>query len=209
MSVMKRMYAQRGAQRGSSSSVRLETTGFEDAIIRLRGYGDRIFRKHARRGMTKASRIVANAAKSNVPKESGLLRMSIASKIKTYTRRNTVVGIIGPRRGYRQSVVAVGREGHRKLKRMKSQINVGGTMVGRWRDPIKYAHIVERGRKAVSVKTAKSLVSATGQWLGKSVAAAPGTRFLERAEAGTRGQALDTIARELAIGLEQEAMKRS
>jgi HK97 gp10 family phage protein len=84
---------------------------------------DRKVRRHAlKTGVTKASRIVAKAAKQTAPVgETGQLKRSIGQKVKVYSGRGVIVGIIGPRKGFR--------------------IVVDGKPV----DPIHYARLVEFG----------------------------------------------------------------
>jgi HK97 gp10 family phage protein len=81
-------------------------------------------RRVVRKAVTAMLSPVVKAAKAAAPKETGLLRKSIGKKTVTYARKNTVVGIVGPR----SSVVGTGPDGGK-----------------RW--PVKYAHLVEYGTR--------------------------------------------------------------
>jgi HK97 gp10 family phage protein len=74
-----------------------------------------------RDALTKAARPMARKAKSLAPKETGLLKKSIKTKIITYPRISQVIALIG------------------------SDRNVSGTHKGKKRQPSKYSHLVEFG----------------------------------------------------------------
>lgn len=79
----------------------------------------RIQNKHARRGVSKAARILVKAAKTKCPKDTGQLRKSLGFKPKTY--KTGVIAIVGPRTGFR---IVINDKPH---------------------DPAKIAHLVEGG----------------------------------------------------------------
>ena len=69
------------------------------------------------------------------PKESGLLRKSIAKKVKTYATSGTVVAVIGPRAGFGKVVVVDKKTGRTQ-----------------YRDPLHYSHLVEFGTKSTKAQ---------------------------------------------------------
>lgn len=85
-----------------------------------------IVRSAAGKAMTPVNR----AAKQLAPKETGLLKKSVGKKTKTYPGKGTVWVGVGPRKGFAQEITVTGPD---------------GKPVKRWRDPVKYAHLVEYG----------------------------------------------------------------
>lgn len=70
--------------------------------------------------------------------DGGLLKKSLGQKVKTYAKSNTVVAIVGPRKGFRKRIGTITR-GKNK-----------GQPV--YADPVKYAHLVELGTRHSSPK---------------------------------------------------------
>ena len=87
----------------------------------LKTLGERVQRKVTRQAVNAACTPIVKAARNNAPEESGLLKESLAKKIKTYPASMTVVGIIGP------------------------DTETKGEYKGEKRWPAKYAHLVENG----------------------------------------------------------------
>jgi hypothetical protein len=142
-------------------------------------------------------------AKAAAPKETGLLKLSLGTKVSTYAATNTVVGVVGPRKGFRRPIV------RSKRGRLQQKKQAAAADVVLYRDPVKYAHLAESGRKAVAAKEKKTLVSASGEFLGRRVGPAPGRHFIRKASAVGRTEGLAIVARELAAGIEQEAARRA
>src|SRR6185369_7962783 len=120
-------------------SIRGEIDGLGEVLGKLRSLRDSMQRRVLRTAVTKAARVAAKAAKAKAPKDSGLLKKSIGSKVVTYPATNTVVAIIGPRKGFKQQVTG----------------KVSGQT--RTEDPALIGHLLEFGRKAVRVKSKKVL----------------------------------------------------
>ncbi len=91
----------------------------------------RLQKKYARRGVTKAGRRIARAAKRHVPVRSGALKKSLAVKSRTYAKSGTVVAIIGPRTDHET------------------------TYQGKRHRPSKIAHLVEMGHGGPHAAEAK------------------------------------------------------
>lgn len=83
--------------------------------------GERVQRSVLRSAVSAAATPITRAAKANAARESGLLKRSLAKKIVTNKKRQSVTAIIGPRR------------------------SVSGTYKGKLRKPSRYAHLIEKG----------------------------------------------------------------
>lgn len=105
------------------------------------GARNRILRK----ALNAAARPMQQTAKELAPKESGLLRRSITVKVQT-TGKGEVVALIGPKRGLKKSVKVkkdrVYRQRGRLTLRIRNPLAQYLVMV---RDPVRYAHLVEKG----------------------------------------------------------------
>ncbi len=114
----------------------------KDLLARLDGMKRAVRTRVLRKAIGAGTKIILKVAKSLVPKESGLLRKSLGRKVKVYRNSGIAVGIVGPRKGFRQDVT-----------RSK----------GKWfpvtaiSDPIKYAHLVEFGTQPHSLGAGSSL----------------------------------------------------
>lgn len=130
------------------------------AMNRLKGGAQR---RIARPAVTAGLKPIRKAARENVPVEHGLLKKSLGSIIlkKSKTKvPGAVVGIIGPRSGFRQVID------------------------GKPRDPAKYGHLVEFGTEEHTIKPRppKKALSIDGK--ARAIVDHPGTtgsRFLTRA----------------------------
>lgn len=140
----------------------------------------RLQKKYARRGVTKAGRRIAKAAKQHVPVRSGALKKSLSVKAKTYRKTGTVVAIIGPRLDF--------------------QTTYGGKL----HIPGKIAHLVEFGHGGP--KKGKSWFGKRRQRkldkLGQGGGAQPHP-FLRPAMDETRNLCTTIIAFELELGLRE------
>lgn len=96
--------------------------------------------RHLRFASQKTVMFLNRRAKANIHKGKGslggLLKKSMGWKVKTYRSSHTVVGMVGPRKGF-------------------LVIRSDGTRV----DPVRYAHIEEGGRGAVRPVRKRMLVS--------------------------------------------------
>ena len=128
-----------------------------------------------RPAMRQAMTSITSALRSEAPMETGLLKRAMgATPVKTY--RNVLFATAGARRGFERAVEP-GKKGGVRLVRPSPHFLIRGM----YRDPTKYLHIVEGGRKAVSAINVKSLYSAqSGRFFGKSVAAARPQPFVEK-----------------------------
>lgn len=106
-------------------TIRSKVTGLEPLLRALDAAGKNLKKKGTRKAVGAAGKIILKAAKSRVRRVSGLLARSLGRKVKVYRGSGVAVAIVGPRKGYKQEVVRDGRIATS--------------------DPIRYAHLVERG----------------------------------------------------------------
>lgn len=179
--------------------------GLPELVAKLRTFSDRIYRKHARRAMTKAGRIFAARAKAAAPRETGLLKLSLGSKVATYAKSNSIVVVTGPRKGFKRALT--------KTKRGKLRYAKKGTSGEKYRNPVNYAHLVELGFDAVGrrpkpgarYRKAARLLRKTARFFGGGPRHVKGTHFLRHGFELGKYEAQAVIRQELAAGVEQEA----
>lgn len=100
--------------------------GFRELTAKLDQLKRSVRNRILRKAVTAAAGIVVNAAKAACPVETGQLRKSIGKRIKTYRRTGVVVGIVGPRTGFKNATTG--------------------------RNPTKYSHLVEFGSATSAAK---------------------------------------------------------
>ena len=175
---------------------------------------DTMRKKHVRRGVTKAARVIAREARDYAPVQTGLLRRSIGSKVKTYG--GTIMGIVGPRAGMRQRVALVRKRKSRWLtgKRAVKTAAILGHHT-EYRDPAKYAHLVEFGTgeryvgegKGGKARRAKGkILFGRGRFWGKRVKGTVARPFLRPAFQRRQFDAFKIIEQEVIAGLKMEAV---
>lgn len=140
--------------------IRGTLTGLEavtKAMMKLRGP---VRRKVMRAGMRKLTSLMNKTAKGLAPVRTGQLKRSLGVKVKIYPS-GIVFGAVEPRGGFK-------------------------TMVdGKPVNPVKYAHLAERGTKARALKS------------GKSVGAAPAQPFMQPAFDRNQNRAPELFGAEL------------
>lgn len=126
-------------------AIRGEITGLKECVATLAHLKAGVRTRVVRRAVTICARILAKAAKQRAPKESGLLRKSIASKVKTYPGGG-VVAIIGPRSDakFKQRVT------RKRGKWFPAEV---------YSNPVKYAHLVELGHGGPAAAPARPFLA--------------------------------------------------
>jgi hypothetical protein len=160
--------------------IKIDLRGDAELFDKLASLPHKVARKLERGAILKVCRLIARLAKQNLAghQVTGLLKASLGTK--TYTARNgAIVGIVGPRRGtgrQRDKVLKrrIMRTASWKLKRQQKNVALAKV------DPVKYAHLVERGHHR-----------------GKGRSAAPAYPFLTRAVADASGMAQDILRGEV------------
>lgn len=133
-----------------SVEIRVDMLGAKDLQRMLVGWKPAAMRRIVRPGVDKSSRVVSRAAKARVSVETGLLKRSIGVRVRTYPSGN-VVGVVGPRKGFKRPIIRTRATGKGQAKG-----TAGIRLV--YRDPTKYAHLVEGGTRAHALGKGSRLV---------------------------------------------------
>ena len=181
--------------------VRVDTAGLEDVIRRLASLDKKAARKALRAGINEVTKLVLKEAKALVPRRTGQLRRSLGRKVKTYKGGGLVYGVVKPRAGVKVKGVWTPKfrkqfPGTGKFDKATKAFGAGFV------DPVKYAHLVEYGRVAVTVKRAKVLAGQGRVW-GRRVRAMAPRPFMRPAWEKYRAASPGIIA-----GFVHEAIRR-
>lgn len=171
----------------NSVYTRFVLAGDKELIAKLNGLGGKVYRKVVAQASRKAFAPVVSSAKSNVVKDTGLLKKSIGVKQKRYPRAGRIVTVVGPRTGFGKNIMA---------KTIRGEVQV-------YRDPVRYAHLVEYGTQAHAV--------VQGDYIGAAEAYHPGTAarpFMRPAFDGNENRAKSIMRSELAAGVVREAKSK-
>lgn len=180
---------------GWKVSCKIESQAVKVLANRLAQIDRKVARKAIRDGINEATREVLATAKSLVPKRSGQLRKSLGRKVKSYRGGAVIVGIVGPRKGFRVMYR------------------------GKWIDPAKYAHLVEYGRREVVAGTSKGKATGKkvlangvagvgglpgqGQIFGKRVRSVPPRPFLRPAWEQNKARVVGILLKHLNLGVKK------
>lgn len=170
--------------------------GDEELQKRLNALPDKVIRRIVPRASELATDSVLADARRRAPEETGLLKESLGKKQKLYRRSGTFVTVVGPRMGFKRIVKVFDREGRSKP---------------RYRNPVNYAHLVEKGTKPHSLRTAgKGVVSrAVHKLRSKNHPGTVARPFISTAYAKNRGRVVQVyrsvIASEIAKVAAEEA----
>lgn len=187
--------------------------GLEQLTAELNKVDAKLRRSLLRKAVGAGNKILLKAAKANLRKNrTGQLRRAMGRKIKVYRKSGVAVGMVGPRKGFKI-------------------VDAWGRPV----DPVLYAHLKEKGRKAVQAGTQsrtrtilgvltvqgtkktgkKALLIRTfkgrgGKRQGKlvfarSARAAPAEPFMQPALHSSRGAIRDAMAQVIRDGLASKA----
>jgi HK97 gp10 family phage protein len=176
--------------------LRLEgTRALERKLLMLSG--PRVLAITARATQIAMKPVVA-AARALVAVESKTLRRSLGAKTVKYRGRGIAVTVVGPRKGFGRMVTIKGKS--------------------EYRDPIKYAHLVEFGhrvarkgttllKKNESVEHGRKRAKAEKRHLSAAVGFVEAKPFLRPAFFGNEKRILSTYRQELADGIMEAATK--
>lgn len=153
-------------------SARIDDVSFRRLARKLADLDEKVARKAIRGGVNEATKIVLADAKALVPTRSKLLRRSLGRRVRIYRQSKVIVGIIGPRRGFRVQLAN-----------------------GRWVNPAKYAHLVEYGRGVAKkwkkkVQSDLDIIYGTPQHPAR---AAPPKPFMRPAWENNKGRIKDIL----------------
>jgi HK97 gp10 family phage protein len=177
--------------------IRGRLAGAADLKAVLDVVGPKVLRQGARRGVTVAAQEVSKAAKARVPTRTKSLKKAIGHKVKANRQKTGYIAVIGPRKDAKGTTV--GGVGKKKAKfRRKVRIKGSEIII----NPVKYAHLVEGGRKAVKVTRRKVLSDGRAVY-GTKVRAVPPRPFMRPAWEENQARCAAIIRQKIA-----EAAKR-
>lgn len=114
-------------------AIKGEIAGLKDVLKRLHRLKQGVRNRVLRPAVTKAVKPIAKHAKHLAPWRTGMLRRSMGWRVMAYRRTGTVVGIVGPRSGFK------------KTKAGRQQTALGRKYKATGINPTRYAHLVELG----------------------------------------------------------------
>jgi HK97 gp10 family phage protein len=86
-----------GLRLGNTVSKQTTTIDGDKALRKMmQQLPDKLVRKVMRQAINAAATPVLKAARSNAPRDKGVLLAGLAKKVKTYSKSMTIVGLIGP-----------------------------------------------------------------------------------------------------------------
>lgn len=177
-------------------TVKAKIDGLDDLLKKLDGLKQSKRTGILRRATAKGAKVVLEAAKANLrglglKRKDSLLLQSLGSKV-VVTKRGGVYAVVGPRTGSKRT-----RQG-------KVQTKLGAKFESKGVNPVRYAHLVEKGRKAVAPVKARLLAirNADGRTVfAKAAKAVPPRPFLIPALEKNRAKVKDVMAAEIQAGL--------
>jgi len=181
-------------------------TGLEDALRRLESVDAKVRRKALRDSVNEGGKIVKAAAKSRVPHgETNLLDRSINVRVKVYRNSGVAVSIVGPATGFRTA--------GRGRNRRRVRTSLGEKYLKMRANPSKYAHLVEKGTRAHSLrkgeqiqKVRHGLLTGRGtRQTGKIRKGSQAKPFMQPAFDSTKDQVQATMRGILAAAVEEGA----
>lgn len=115
--------------------------GVAGTLANLAEIDKKAARKALKIAVDEAVKPILKDARANVPTDTKTLKKALGKKVKSYRNSLVVVGVVGPRKD---------KKGAKATKRKKL---VRTTSSGRqiWRDPVKYAHLIEFGTRPHSL----------------------------------------------------------
>jgi HK97 gp10 family phage protein len=105
----------------------VSVTGIRELTAAVQEFGDKVKRKAMRQATRAACKVVLASARQKVRVRTKLLRKSLGVKIKSYRNDGNIVGMVGPRVGFK-TATGVGKN---------------GKVI--YENPTQIAHLVEKG----------------------------------------------------------------
>jgi hypothetical protein len=171
--------------------LKIQLVGVNELADMLRGLESKYFKPAARAGISDAGAVVLTETRNRVPERTGSLKKALGRKVVALKGGAGYTAVVGARKD------ASGK----KLERLKAQVAAGKRKKlpreGRFRrtvtfqgreilvNPVKYLHLIEYGRRAVTLKTKKVLADGAVIY-GKTVAAVPASGFMRAAWAASK-----------------------
>ena len=163
-----------------------EIGGTEELAKMLRSLPDRLAEKYGKAALRAAARITTGAVQSRMPVDTGLARESVgASRLRHYKESGTLFIAVEVRKNFRREVTVGGR-----------------TMI---RNPRKYMHLIEGGRRAVRPVNKRALHAAfndESRFIARAKAVSPHPVF-GPAKLASRAAAEAAVVRTIERGVEK------
>lgn len=172
-----------------------QLTGAVDLKATLDAVAAKVLKAGAKKGVTASAQVLAKEMKAAVPADTKSLKKAIGHKAKVRRDGSGVYAVIGPRRDSKKDRKAGKVKFRRKVGIRKRAGGLPGVV--KYADPVKYAHLVEFGRKAVSVKK-KKLLSDGQQGFGPRVKAIEGRHPLGKTWVNNEARCAAIVRQKLA-----------
>jgi hypothetical protein len=161
--------------------------GSDVLIAQFLAIPERIQKQVEKECVTKINKVAVGIIHQESPADTGTLRKSIGSVVRSYKRGRIVVGIIGPRNEYSYQVQPyrdyatkkgtehvveyIDKKGIRRKKKMHYITRYKNVRHLKEKNPaVKYAHLVERGTKERFHKSGKSTGrAASNEFMNRSL----------------------------------------
>jgi HK97 gp10 family phage protein len=176
--------------------MRVNVSGCKELTAKLEQLPAKVQNVVLKKAVKSGSKVIEQAEKSQAPSESGLLKQSLgATSVKSYG--TTIFSTVGARRGFRRAVVATKSGGVKRLGKKAS----AALSDANFRDPTKYLHIIERGRKAIDAQEKILYSPVMNRFFGRQVAGVSANPFIERAFETAADAAVGVIQSETVEGI--------
>lgn len=173
-------------------AVKFEFEGVSELYRALKDADVKLAKKTMKKAITQGNKLILKDAKAFVPTQTKTLKKALGSKVKVMKGGGVVVGIVGPRKD---------AKGKPPKYRRKVKVTTRYGMKEMYRNPVKYAHLVEKGTRphtlgkgsTLNRKTSRGTVIPLVQRGNKHPGAVP-KPFLRPALEKNRAQVRDVIA---------------
>ncbi|MDR0608738.1 MAG: HK97 gp10 family phage protein [Planctomycetaceae bacterium] len=131
--------------------MKIELVGTEILEAKLKAL-PYIFRTSAiNKAIEKSNKLLVSAVQQRAPVETGILKKSIISIIRTYRKGKFAVGVVGPDKDYGGYVI-MKKDSQKSFKKAQKGASGGKG----YRKPVKYAHLMEGGTGKRETKDGKN-----------------------------------------------------
>lgn len=183
-----------------------QVLGIQDTLAAFRRLEDKVRAQVLSEVVEEGSKIVEKAIKQAIREtgasETKSLEKSIGRKKKKYRRSAIVSGIVGARVGFRREVSRnFTPRGKQRIKTRR--VGKGQSGKGEVRDPAKYIHLANKGRKALSGKLMPVRLRNGVLKFARHVKAAKGHDFMRRAYEASAGMVKAAMIARLKAGVER------
>jgi HK97 gp10 family phage protein len=125
----------------------MSLNGVAGVLQALADIDKKVARKALKEAVKEAVKPVLKAARAKVPVDTRTLKKALGTKIKPYKNSLTVVGIVGPRK----DKGGKDKSGKARVSKRKKLVRTSASGRQYFRDPVKYAHLLEFGTRPHSL----------------------------------------------------------